>query len=92
MAKGLVIKRCDEGRRIDLNTLYLRTVSYDGVDFGAVIREDYPDETTWVFILDNDDDLPRNLRGLEWDENERYDHLRQIRAELESLIRDRRIS
>ena len=91
MAKGLVIHRCDEGPRIGVNAHYQRRVSYDGVDFGAVIRSDYPDETTWVFILDNDDDLPRNLRELEW-EDESYEHLRQIRAELESLIRDRRIS
>ena len=68
-----------------------RSVSYDGVVFGTVYRvelEGYPDATKWYFSPNDDDDLPRNLRGIKCKDG--YDYLWQIRAELISRIQDRR--
>ena len=63
----------------------LRLVSFEGVVFGAVSREE-AGGTWWSFDPDEDDDLPRNLRGLVAFDAQ---YLRQIRAELESDLRDR---
>ena len=83
MAKGLVIHRSDEGQRGDPFD-YNRSVSFDGVDFGWVYRDGWPDNVKWSFMsLDVCND--ENLCEIRCDKE--YDSLWQIRAELESLIK-----
>ena len=78
MVKGLVVHRSDEGQKCNPYD-YIRPVSFDGVDFGWVCRDGWPDEIKWSFMyLDVCED--GNLREIECEKE--YDSLSEIRADL----------